>query len=80
MIKKPLILTENTVVTSENAEAVIEAANAQIEKLKELYGAIPKRWKPIPVSHPHLYAKRAEAEKILQLRGGMLTTKAREGV
>lgn len=59
-------LDKKTIVTVENARQVIELANLEIENLKKQYGHIPKNWKPIPVSHPHLYAKRAEAEKLLK--------------
>ena len=61
-----IIDIKNTVVTVENAKEIIKEVNLQIEKLSEVYGFIPAKWKPIPVSHPYLYVKRAEAEKLLK--------------
>jgi len=59
-----MLLNKRTAVTKDNAEAVIIECDRLIEELKSSYGFIGKGWKPIPVSHPHLYQKRAEAKRL----------------
>jgi hypothetical protein len=61
-----MIFNENTIVTESNASKVIAAANEWIAQSKQTYGFISKRWKPLIVSDPWIYEKRAEANRILR--------------